>query len=268
MKLFVIHRFKEKRQASRTLKRLARDLSIKVQPVFLDSSGDVEWKQKATEAIRTSEAVIVFNPASCEESFNAKWEIERAKEAGKKIIQINPGAENRSSISTLRSIYELSEEFEGCFSSSSNEFVMELYKLMIDSSESLMERRQKVNVFFISVIGGLFTIAGILVNMSGNLAILYVVYVIAILLCISWRNQIDNYGKLNKAKFDVITRLEEEQQIKIYSAEWIALGKGKRPKKYKSFTDTEKNVPIYFGVLIAALMIITVIWQCLNEVAK
>ena len=136
LKLFVIHRFKEKRQANRTLKRLARDLSIEIQPVFLDSSGDVEWKQKATEAIRTSEAVIIFNPEACEESFNAKWEVERAKEAGKKIIQINSSAENRSSISTLRSMYELNEEFEGCFSSSSKEFVMELYKLMIDSSES------------------------------------------------------------------------------------------------------------------------------------
>ena len=138
---------------------------------------------------------------------------------------------------------------------------------MIDSSESLMERRQKVNVFFISVIGGLFTIAGILVNMSGNVAILFVVYVIGILLCISWRNQIDNYGKLNKAKFDVITRLEEEQQIKIYTAEWTALGKGKRPKKYRSFTSTEKDVPLYFSALILALMIITVIWQYLYEVA-
>ena len=87
MKLFVIHRFKEKRQAKRTLKRLARDLSIEIQPVFLDSSGDVEWKQKATEDIRTSEAVIVFNPESCEKSFNVTWEIERAKEAGKKLFR-------------------------------------------------------------------------------------------------------------------------------------------------------------------------------------
>lgn len=115
-------------------------------------------------------------------------------------------------------------------------------------------------MFFISVIGALFTIAGILVNMSGNTAILFIVYLIGFLLCISWRNQIDNYGKLNKAKFKVINRLEEEQQIKIYTAEWIALGDDKRPKKYKSFTDTEKNVPLCFCVLIAALMIITVIW--------
>lgn len=87
MKLFVIHSFKEKPQAKKTLKRLARDLSIEIQPVFLDSSGDVEWKEKATEAIRTSEAVIVFNPESCEKSFNVTWEIERAKEAGKKLFR-------------------------------------------------------------------------------------------------------------------------------------------------------------------------------------
>ena len=138
---------------------------------------------------------------------------------------------------------------------------MELYKLMIDSSESLMERRHKVNVFFISVIGVLFTIAGIVVNMNENAAVLFVVYAIGGMLCVSWGNQIDNYGKLNKAKHAVISKLEQEQEIKIYTAEWIALGKGKRPKKYKPFTSTEKNVPFYFSVLIGVLTIITIIWQ-------
>ena len=261
LQIFVIHRFKEKRQAKITLKKLARDLSIEFQPIFLDSSGDVEWKQKATEAIRTSEAVIVFNSEACQESYNAKWEIKTATETGKKIIEINSRNENTGSLSSLRKLYELEEEFESCFSSSEKEIIMELYKLMLDSSESLMERRQKVNVFFISVIGLLFTIAGILVNMSENAVILFVVYIIGWMLCNSWRNQIDNYGKLNKAKFDVISRLEKEQETKIYSAEWIALGEGKRPEKYKSFTETEKKVPIYFRRLIAALMIITIIWQ-------
>ncbi|MDP8227632.1 MAG: hypothetical protein P9L89_08355, partial [Candidatus Celaenobacter polaris] len=61
--------------------------------------------------------------------------------------------------------------------------------------------------------------------------------------------------------FDVILRLEREFSAQIYSAEWVALGKGLRPKKYKSFTSTEKNVPLYFGLLIIALTLIAIGWQ-------
>ena len=64
-----------------------------------------------------------------------------------------------------------------------------------------------------------------------------------------------------QAKFDVILRLEESLSARMYSAEWIALGKGMRPKKYKSFTSTEKNVPMCFAVLILLLTLCAVAWQ-------
>ena len=164
----------------------------------------------------------------------------------------------------LKSVYDLKEEFESCFSSNKDDY-LELYKLMIDSSESLIQRRQKTNAFFITVIGSLLAIAGLLIKTgainSGSFGILYGFSVVGLLLCNSWRNLIDNYGKLNKAKFDVILRLEKEFGAQIYTAEWIALGKGMRPKKYKSFTSTEKNVPLYFGLLIVALTLIAVGWQ-------
>ena len=96
---------------------------------------------------------------------------------------------------------------------------------------------------------------------SSTIWLLYGFAVIGLLLCSSWRNLIDNYGKLNKAKFDVILRLEQELDAQIYAAEWISLGKGLRPNKYRSFTSTEKNVPFYFGLLIVVLIIIAVICQ-------
>ena len=132
---------------------------------------------------------------------------------------------------------------------------------MIESSESLIQRRQKTNTFFITVIGGLLSIAGFLIKIvtidSGSLRIiLYGFPAVSILLCKSWYNLIGNYGKLNKAKFDVILQLEKKLGAQIYSAEWIALGKGMRPKKYKSFTSTEKNVPLYFILLIVLLTLV------------
>lgn len=264
MKLFVIHRFKDRKYAKKKLKKITQDLSLEFQPIFLDSSGGEEWKQKAESAISQVEATIIFNPSSCEESDNAKWEIEKVKEAGIEIIELNKNGDDAISVARLKSLYELKEEFDNCFSSD-NKDTFELYKLMIESSESLIQRRQKTNAFFITVIGSLLAIAGLLVKTgalnTGSIGILYGFSVVGLLLCNSWRNLIDNYGKLNKAKFDVILRLEQELTAQIYSAEWISLGKGLRPKKYKSFTSTEKNVPLYFGLLIVVLTLIMAGWQ-------
>ena len=135
---------------------------------------------------------------------------------------------------------------------------------MVQSSEQLIQRRQATNAFFITVIGSLLAIAALLVNtgtLNGDsIGLLYGFSAVSLLLCNSWRNLIDNYGKLNKAKFDVILRLEKNLGAQIYSAEWIALGIGMRSDKYKSFTSTEKNVPLYFGVLIIVLTIAITIW--------
>lgn len=264
MKLFVIHRFKDRKKAKTKLKQLTQKLSLDVQPVFLDSSGGDLWRDKAIVAIGQVEAVVIFNRAFCEESENATWEIEKVKEAGKKIIEIDESGDDQASTEKLQSLYDLKDEFEECFSSD-NKDTSELYKIMLDSSESLIQRRQKTNAFFITVIGSLLAIAGLLVKTgainSGSTGILYGFAVVGLLLCNSWRNLIDNYGKLNKAKFDVILRLERELGAQIYSAEWVALGKGLRPQKYKSFTSTEKNVPLYFGLLIIALILIAIGWQ-------
>lgn len=266
MKVFVIHRFKDRRVAKTKLKQIAKKLSLKLQPIFLDSFGDEQWKEHALSALEEAEAVVVFNIESCKKSENAIWELEKAKEIRKEIIEINSSNEKESSnsIKKLKSLYDLHDEFEKCFSTD-GKHVFELYKIMVESSESLIQRRQKTNAFFITVIGSLLAIAGLLVKTgainSESFGILYGFSAVGLLLCNSWRNLIDNYGKLNKAKFDVILRLENELGAQIYSAEWIALGKGIKPKKYKSFTSTEKNVPLFFGLLIVALTLAAIVWQ-------
>jgi len=264
MKLFIIHRFKEKKNAKSFFNNISKNHSMKIQPLFLDSSGSNTWKEKAINLIYEAEAVVVFNPQSCEDSENANWEIDKAQEANKEIIEFSEGGANDNSISKLISRYEMKEEFELCFSDDTQDY-LELYKVMIESSENLIERRQKTNAFFITVIGSLLAIAGLLVKTGAitihSISILYGFSTVGLLLCNSWRNLIDNYGKLNKSKFDVLLRLEKKLGALIFSAEWISLGKGIRPQKYKSFTSTEKNVPLFFGLLIVVLTIIAIVWQ-------
>jgi len=247
---------------------LRKELSIRVNFVFLASANDKKWKQKAKKAILSSEAVIIYNVHECAESHNSKWEIELAKNENKKIIEISDYSKDISRIKQeIISVYNFTSEFDECFSDNSN--TLDLYKLMIDSSEKLIQRRQITNTFFITIIGVLISIAGFLFQSqtidSNTIFVLYGFSAIGLLLCKSWHNLIDNYGKLNSAKFKVILRLEQQLGSMIYSAEWIALGKGLRHQKYKSFTSTEKHVPIYFSVLIIALTVTLTIWHIVSN---
>ena len=264
MNIFVVHRLKDRSKAKKTLRLLSKSLSIELKPCFLNSYDDTQWKEKALAAIGKAEVVILFNSASCRESSNTTWEIDKATESNKEIIEINSDSDNIESKIRLKSLYDFNDEFEGCFSQGDAD-TLELYKLMIESSESLIQRRQKANAFFITAIGSLLAVAGLLIKIGtidgDSFKILYVFSAVGLLLCNSWRNLIENYGKLNKAKFDVILRLEKELGAQIYSAEWISLGKGKRPRKYKSFTSTEKSVPIYFIALIVLLTLAGIMWQ-------
>lgn len=264
MRVFVIHRFADRRRARRKLKEIANSLSLELRATFLDSSGGIRWKQRAENAINKAEAVIIFNADACKESENAIWEIEKSKQAKKEVIELQDGQDNTTAISRLHALYHLAEDFERCFSIETKN-VLELYKLMVESSEQLIRRRQRTNAFFITVIGSLLAIAGVVARTGAitveSVGILYGFSIVGLLLCNSWRNLIDNYGKLNRAKFDVILRLEKALDAQIYSAEWIALGKGLRPSKYRSFTSTEKNVPLFFALLILALTLLAVTWQ-------
>lgn len=124
---------------------------------------------------------------------------------------------------------------------------MELYKIMVGSSEALVSRRQAVNTFFLTMNGALLTASGLLVqNSSGSRWGALGVSVLSIagaILCLAWRSLIRSFGQLNRGKFAVINTVERYLTTAIYAAEWEALGRGEDPKIYTSFTSREIWVP-------------------------
>lgn len=259
MKIFIIHRSHDKREAKILLKAIGKEHRLNLKLIFLETQMEKNWKDKAELEISSSEMVVIYNPDECEKSENAKWEKHKAIDLKKQILEI-PKNHNRGKIvKKIISTYELRKEFKICFKKGKKN-TLDLYKLMLESSENLIQRRQKTNAFFITSIGGLLSIAGLLIK-TGSITyetawLTYGFSATGVLLCISWYNLIDNYGKLNKAKFDVILELEKKLSARIYYAEWISLGMGIRKEKYKSFTTTEKNVPVYFGLLIITLTLL------------
>lgn len=271
MKIFVIHRFASRKKALQVLEQIAAKNNISLSPTLIDSSHGEKWKAIAKKAIEIAEAVVIFDPNSCKGSNNIAWEIRTSEEFGKPIVEIDPENTVSEELSKLLSIYHNNEEFNSLFVSSNGD-VSQLYDLMLKTSESLVQRRQTMNAFFITAIGSLLAIAGALEKFGTNPSQVVSFLMISsigtagILLCRSWRNLIVNYGKLNEAKFRVILKLEEMLPAQIFAAEWAALGKGRRPKKYQSFTTTECQVPQWFAALMFFMVMTASTWRLWDSI--
>ncbi len=261
MLVFIIHRFKDRHSIKEELKAFKKDLTFPIKWIFLNSYSDHTWKSKALKTIKKSDCILIINKQSCEESENATWEISKARELNKYTFEHNlsdfKDIPNKV-IGNIKKAYGYEDEFDSSFSGDdTNKF--DLYKMMVESSENLILRRQKTNAFFITIIGSLLAIGGLLHKAEmlnkDSFVLVEVFCIIALLLCNSWRNLLDNFGKLNTAKFKVIGKLEQQLGDQIYNAEWIALGKGNRKEKYRSFTETEKNVPLLIAFLFFILSI-------------
>lgn len=106
---------------------------------------------------------------------------------------------------------------------------LDLYKIMVQSSEGLVSRRQGVNTFFLTMNGVLLTASGIIVQSSGGDRIsglgIAVLAIAGAIFCGAWRSLIISFGQLNSGKFRVINAIERHLKAAIYDAEWEALGR-------------------------------------------
>ncbi len=141
------------------------------------------------------------------------------------------------------------------FSDSAN--LIEQYKLYVELTDRIQQRRGAANTFFLSfntaVVGAL---AGFYENVPPNVAV--AVYAAAAVLAIAWGVLLKSYRNVNSAKFRVIGLLEERLPARLYyGAEWKALGEGKAWSKYIPMSWIETVVPLVFFLIYAYLFAVT-----------
>lgn len=147
--------------------------------------------------------------------------------------------------------------------------LFDLYKIMVESSENLVSRRQGVNTFFLTINGALLTASGIILQSSDSMRLasggIAVLALAGFILSLAWRSLITSFGQLNAGKFKVINTIERYLPAAIYAAEWEALGRGQDPDVYKPFTSGEIWVPNALLVLhfIAAITAILMAVGCI-----
>jgi len=123
----------------------------------------------------------------------------------------------------------------------------ELYRLMVASAESLVNRRQAVNTFFLTLNGALVTVVGLFLRGDGNPRLkawaILLAALAGVIVTYAWSSILKTFGQLNTGKFEIINRMERRLAAAIYDAEWEALGRGEDHRIYKTFTSREAMVP-------------------------
>src|SRR5438128_339785 len=134
--------------------------------------------------------------------------------------------------------------------------LLEQYKLFVEMTDKISERRQATNNFFVTLNSGIITALGIAFPHSeGKITGDWYIFisVLGVLLCASWYHLIRSYRCLNEGRFEVIHEIEKLLPVRPYTAEWAAVGEGRRSLAYRPFTEIEHNIPWIFAVLFVAI---------------
>lgn len=252
-------------------------------------NGNCFWKFDASKKIRKSQMVLFVVGENSHKSPYIAWEIKEAIKYKKPIyilklneenqlhnaLYVEDGftAENKNygkivSTEELSAVIKKYDEGDyGLFNASPSELnqdaLLEQYKLFLQTSEDLVNRRQNVNSFYISISSALVAIMGVLFAMEfgqkAKLIIGFVFCVVGIILSISWSKILSCYGNLNSSKMKIISNIEKQLPLSLFDAEWAALSDKLNKKKYISFTESEQVIPRLFGAVYSLVMIFIVV---------
>lgn len=135
---------------------------------------------------------------------------------------------------------------------------LEMYKQYVEMADNISSRRQSTNSFFLSINTAVLAVYGL--SKGAEFASwAWALSIAGIVLCVAWYRLVRSYRDLNSAKFKVVHEMEKELPFAPFDAEWEAVGRGKNPKLYRSFTAVELTIPwvfvaIHVGVLAVAFV--------------
>lgn len=165
--------------------------------------------------------------------------------------------------------------------------ILALYNTAVEMADRTSARRAGANSFFLTLNTALAAVVGIVSSARkppphGNVPTfdafgLVFTAIAGIVLCLTWQALLRYYRRLNKAKFDVINKIEESLPVKPYTDEWRFLHPGetiggdtsklpfwrivkrlkrwRRNTKHREATVVEQVVPLVFVVIYLALAI-------------
>ncbi len=141
----------------------------------------------------------------------------------------------------------------------SKEQLLEQYKLFVEMTDRISNRRNEMNKFYVSLLSSLMAVLALITGKDDFYVEKIFIFILVVTLTFAflylWGKSISSYKQLNSGKFKVISEMEKLLPYPCYDKEWEFLGKGKDPKKYAPVTELElKTVKIIICVYIFLLL--------------
>ena len=282
---FIIHSGKDEKTVKQRLQEIKSNSPMFAAEIMNSAQSSIpdkrkNWRRRARENIRKSRMVIFFVGAESYKSENIAWELDRSMQYKKRILCVLLDSKNElpkelqengklhfycefvdiHQVCSIINSYQMGQYdlFNTSKDIKPDEILLEQYKLFVATSEDLVNRRQNVNSFYITVNSSLLAVAAPLSAMVTDngikIGIQVMIVLVGIILCSSWIRLLESYGKLNSSKMKVICLLEQRLPASLYTAEWAAMSDRLNDKPYVSFTKNEKRIPVMFIVLYSVFL--------------
>jgi len=140
--------------------------------------------------------------------------------------------------------------------------LLEQYKLAVGMADNISARRGAANQFFLTANSVLASLAGVAAAVGGSqtwtMSAVVVLSVVGIAFSFVWILMLWTYRELNRAKWEVINRLESRLPAAPFTAEWNLIKGPERDAKfspkYRGLAAIESWIPVVFVVLHVVLL--------------
>src|SRR5205085_3511738 len=106
------------------------------------------------------------------------------------------------------------------YGSKADDHILEQYKLYVESSQKLSDRRLSTNNYLLTIHSSLLTLLGLLASLLPNRKPLIMIPIAGVLLSGAWWVLLKSFKQLNRAKFNVIHDLEGHLPANVFQEEW------------------------------------------------
>ncbi len=155
--------------------------------------------------------------------------------------------------------------FPSTYGTKFDDHLLEQYKLYVDSSQKLSDRRLSTNNYLFTINSSLLTLLGVLATLLPERRALAIIPAAGCLLSVAWALLLTSFKRLNAAKFDVIHELEQCLPTNVFAKEWERLIHAPT-RRYKAMSDVERFVPLLFLLFYMAVAIF--IWNLPSKEEK
>ena len=136
-----------------------------------------------------------------------------------------------------------------------------LFELYLATAEKVSERRAQANAWMLSVNSAIVALYGYLqankmaVGAAQKAVWLWAIPAAGIIVCLAWAALLTSYRKLNRAKFAVLTQIETDLPVALFTRERETYRRDRR----RSLSNIERLIPGCFALLYIVMLVAVVV---------